>query len=417
MKGYLFLLSMSFFSFESFANLPNFIIDKDIKNAKFVCLNPPTNYTQEEKKEINKLWKETVIYLQTFANALITPQTENCINSDEAIIQTGTTSENIPKKQCIMDNIDVKKMVKHIYTIIYNQDEAFKCFNPQKNVEGLYSPSEELNKKSSVAQWLNRPLLKMYYQNDENMEIQKAGMKYADKFNSFVTDSAIKMPSNFERDISAKSLPNLWASSGWVPMYSNNTERNVNAGDLTFRASYAYAEIMGHWGLLQIDSINGEPVGAEIGMTVQAGNTFYPFHHHNTNEIYYTIREPSCTKGISQFVVPYDDNLFTEKSSINNKLIVELSGSKTTNINNYWAATTPKHDSLLYIPRNAIHAFNLTKTNCGNNYAHVTIWARTDAHEKNSDYGTTNICQLQDKTLAKENINKAQADIVCHINR
>lgn len=400
-------------------DIPSFIDSEYIKNAEFICRNAPYNYSDEEKILVDKLWAETIIYLETFAKALSTSQSTNCINSDKAIIQTGSSgSSNKPIQQCIMDNEDVKILVKHLYTITHNQEKAFQCFSPQKGTDGLYSPNDTLERRSDVAMWLERPSLKTYYQNSDSLQIQAAGIKFSEQFYSVTTDDSIEMPLNFIDDISARALSNLWASVGWVPMYSTNTERNQHTGDQNFRAGYAYAEIMGHWGLLQIDSINGEAVGAEIGMTVQSGDTFYPYHHHDTNEIYYTIREPSCNGGIKQFVVSPESSLFTVLSSEPNKLDIQLVGSQIKDLDKYWASTTPSKDALLYIPRNSIHAFNLTEKACSNqDYAHVTVWARTNAHEKNKDYGTTNICQLKDETLPKEAINKTNTDIICHINR
>lgn len=411
------LIGLLFCMPEVFAKLPNFINIDELKNAKFICRNKEASYSPQERKQLNQLWQETLIYLNTFADALSTSSNGRCKDSDEAIIQTGNMKSSEPIRQCITDNEDVQKLIKHLYIIINNQDRAFKCFNPQKKVNGLYSPSDKLIKQSSVAKWLNRPTLKTYYQSNYNTQIQKKGIEYTDKFYQVTTDEAIKMPQNFKQDISARGLPNLWASAGWVPMYSTNSERNINAGDINFRAGYAYAEIMGHWGLLQIDSINDESVGAEIGMTVQSGNTFYPYHHHDTNEIYYTIRKAACTKGITQFVVDPKHDPFMVLSSTNNKLVVELNGNRSKNIDNYWIETSPNKDALLYIPRNSIHAFNLKANNCGENYAHVTIWARTNADEKNDDYGTTNICRLKDKDLDKNKINQMTPNIICNLNQ
>ena len=45
---------------------------------------------------------------------------------------------------------------------------------------------------------------------------------------------------------------------------------------------------MGPWGLLRIKEIDGELVGAEIGMTIQL-ESFYPYHFHHSQEIYMNI--------------------------------------------------------------------------------------------------------------------------------
>ena len=51
-------------------------------------------------------------------------------------------------------------------------------------------------------------------------------------------------------------------------MYAWDNERNKK-NFLKTRGMYAYAEVLGHWGLIRIDEINGEKVGAEIGMVNQ----------------------------------------------------------------------------------------------------------------------------------------------------
>ena len=117
-----------------------------------------------------------------------------------------------------------------------------------------------------------------------------------------VTGEKVKTPKNFPYDVSARSLPNLWASVGWFPMYAEESERNQK-NFANVRGGYAYAEILGHWGLLRIDEINGQKVGAEVGMTVQAVNTLYPYHNHATSELYYTMRQPSCVNQFKTFAI------------------------------------------------------------------------------------------------------------------
>ena len=83
-----------------------------------------------------------------------------------------------------------------------------------------------------------------------------------------VTGDDVTAPDAFPFDITANALPHLWSSAGWVPMYAWDSERNKK-NFLKTRGMYAYAEVLGHWGLIRIDEINGEKVGAEIGMVNQ----------------------------------------------------------------------------------------------------------------------------------------------------
>ena len=72
-----------------------------------------------------------------------------------------------------------------------------------------------------------------------------------------------------------------------------STRKIHDAGGDRFRGGYLYAELMGPWGNLRIEEIDGEKVGAEIGMTVQLFNTSYPFHYHHPQEIYMTLTKPA----------------------------------------------------------------------------------------------------------------------------
>ncbi|MDX7985835.1 hypothetical protein FE392_00540 [Xenorhabdus sp. 12] len=418
MKKFIFLsvlLSSNAFSI----GIPDFLDKSEMSNAEFKCLAEQPSYTQEEAEFVNLLWDESIKYLEGYVKALSKNADNKCTHSAIAVTETNSALLTGPTRQCIMDNVDMQRLVKHVYTIIHNKDKAFKCFTPQKDVAGLYSPSEQLEKVSPVAQWLKRPSLKDYYLNINNEKLKTTGINFYNNFYKMVTGKAIKMPEGFPYDISAASLPNLWASVGWVPLYSGDGQHSINAGEEAFRGGYAYGEIMGHWGLLQIDTINGEPVGAEIGMTVQAMDSFYPYHFHNNPEIYYTIREPKCLNSIKQFVVNKNNGLFNVISEKSNSRTLEFNGSTTMNVDHYWMSTTPSKDDLLYIPRNSIHAFNL-KENCENNSqesAHVTVWARSMSHEKNNDYGTTLVCQLKNSDQPKEKINSKEANVICKQNQ
>ena len=98
--------------------------------------------------------------------------------------------------------------------------------------------------------------------------VREYGSIFAKYFSDMVTGDDVTAPDAFPFDITANALPHLWSSAGWVPMYAWDSERNKK-NFLKTRGMYAYAEVLGHWGLIRIDEINGEKVGAEIGMVNQ----------------------------------------------------------------------------------------------------------------------------------------------------
>lgn len=390
-----------------------------IKNATFSCRNPPQHYSASEQQYVNKLWTDTLVFLQGFADTLTSPdKAGNCHFSGEAITETNTPALTGAKRQCITENQDVQDMLKEIYTVLNNKDKAFKCFTPQIGIKGLYSPGGALARNSPVATWLNRKTLQDYFHSQKDPIARTEGMIFSDNINEMLTGKGVKNPVGIKSDITAKGLPELWVSVGWVPMYSQDSERNINAGAYSFRNGYAYAEVMGPWGLLQIDKINGEPVGAEIGMTVQKMGTFYPYHFHNIPEIYYTLRQPACINAIKQFIVGQNNKVLTPVEFTDKSTTFQLSGKHVKNLDHYWMSTTPESDPLIYIPRNSLHAFDL-KDQCEpdpDRDAHVALWARTKAHDKN-DYGNTHICTLMDKHLPKDQVNKREANVTCKQNK
>ena len=62
-----------------------------------------------------------------------------------------------------------------------------------------------------------------------------------------------------------------------------------------------------------------------------------------------------------------------------------------------WAATAPGQDALVYFHQNTIHAFDIDGS-CEarpEEKAMVTVWARSNAHDRRNDYGTTLLCESQ----------------------
>jgi len=376
------------------ADIPDFLDPADIMDAKFNCLTEEAKYSKEDQKYVDILWDETLQYLTSYAKALTNDTASHCINSDESIYETAGGV----KRMCIMDRRDMKNLVKSIYQVINNPDKAKKCFGAREDVDWIYSPGGELEANSPVAKWLKRTTFAEFFDKKvTNLEVKKYGKTFTENFSKMVTGDEIKMPASFPTDISANSLPNLWAAAGWYPMYAEDSERNKR-NFMNIRGGYAYAEIFGHWGLLRVDTINGRKVGAEIGMVTQSVDTFYPYHNHAIPEIYYTMREPACAKQLKNFAIR-EDNPMIKTVHEDDKTRVVAFDSSVSDEPAMWAPTSADKDSLAYFHQNTIHAFDIDG-DCEakpEERAMVTVWARSHAHDKRNDYGTTLLCESQSK--------------------
>lgn len=387
--------AMAIPSFSGLAVETGHIFQGDMQSPVFECRDQVNaQYSAREQKLVDTLWNEALIYLKTYADALTTSTSADCLNSDIAVYETTTPGFS---KMCIMENEDMKKMVKHIYQIVNNPDAAKKCFAPRKGESWLTMPDDGVLAESEVAQWIDRPTISEYIDSIETSENAKVHADiFARNFSKMATGDDIIMPQTFARDVSANALPNLWASVGWVPMYAADSERNQRNFD-NIRGGYAYAEILGHWGLLRINAINGEEVGAEVGMVVQQVDTFYPYHNHAISEIYYTIRQPACANQFKTFAVREGNSLVKTVSETTDIREVELD----TNYHNEqaaWASSEPLKDPLTYFHANTIHAFEIDADCDANPHekAIVTVWARSNANKEHNDYGNTRLCESAD---------------------
>lgn len=374
--------------------IPSFLDKDEIKNAQFKCLPTQRNFTKKDQENIDILWGETLTYLKAYALALTNGEFNHCLNSDQAIFDT-TSKDN---KICVMDRRDMQLIVKNIYQILENQEKAKECFSARRNVDWIYNPGHELTKKSPVAQWANRMTFDEFFNKKvKNKEVRKRGQEFTKNFYKMVTGEEIKMPKAFPYDISANSLPNLWAAAGWFPMYAQESKRN-DKNFLIIRGGYAYAEILGHWGLLRIDEINGQKVGAEVGMTVQVVDSLYPYHNHAIPEMYYNMRIPACTKQFKNFAIKEDHPLL-KTVKVDEKIRRVQFDAGVKNEPDMWLSGSANDDSLLYFHANTIHAFEVDGK-CEakpEERALVSVWARSRAHDKRNDYGTTLLCESAKK--------------------
>jgi hypothetical protein len=371
--------------------IPTFIDKNDLKNVNFVCLKTKhENYSAEDQKQFDILWNETLLYIHAYAVALTNGENSHCRNSDEAVFDTTTKNTSM----CIADRRDIRLTVKHIYQILANADKAKKCFSPRVDVNWLYNPGRELTEKSSVAKWAKRRTFDEFFDKEvTDPEIRKRGHEFAKNFYKMVTGDEIKTPSAFPYDVSANALPDLWAAAGWYPMYAEDSERN-HKNFANVRGGYAYAEVLGNWGLLRIDTINGEKVGAEIGMTVQGPGTFYPYHNHATPEVYYNLRVPACEKEFKNFAVKADSPLLKTVYEDDKIRRVQFDAS-AKNEPKMWVASSSGMGPLIYLHQNTVHAFWVDDSCEAEpaDKAWVSFWARTNANDKRNDYGTTRLCE------------------------
>jgi hypothetical protein len=212
---------------------------------------------------------------------------------------------------------------------------------------------------------------------------------------------------HWTRDVSIKGLPTLWSSVGWIPFYAENPA----AGGDRFRGGYLYAELMGPWGNLRIKEIDGETVGAEIGMTVQLFNTSYPYHYHHPQEIYIPLTKPQCIDQNQYMVMHWDSDQFKQERT-DKGWAVEVDGSGEQ-WKKWFANLDPTTEWLTYFERNAIHAFHAME-GCNQtirNSGLVTVWARSTSQDNEQ---STRLCRPAEPGGTKEMLPDQKA--VCDLH-
>jgi hypothetical protein len=372
--------------------------------ADFNCAAdiPKHEYTPQEQKLVDQYWSEVLIYLDAYLTVLEKPSGQ-CRDSAEATIQTFQPSTGKPQSRCILRYRDVELVAKHLKAVLDNPEGAKACFDPQKSQtkDGLYTPSVKVQQLSQVSEWLDRPLLTKFYK-DLGGEIGDAGVLLNDNFIA-ITKKTETEP-HWPTDISINGLKTLWSSVGWIPMYS----KREDAVNKPFRGGYLYAEVMGPAGALRIDTIDGELVGAEIGLTVQLFNTAYPFHHHNPQEIYITLTKPACVDQNKYALMHWDNPALVQQRGKDGwNVFIDGSGDEWKK---WFIDLNPTTGWLAYIERNAVHAF-YSKEDCNQtieNSGLVTSWARTTARTANQDTDVCHAMQPGTKALAP------WTPVVCH---
>lgn len=356
------------------ANAATFECQSNVRSAPYSALQQPL---------VDRFWGETLTYLKEYADALEKP-TGACKSSAEALVQTFDPATNGAQRRCITKYRDVELLVKHVRAVLAEPDKAKRCFDLHNGDQdtAVYTPSRAVQSLSPTSSHIGHPLLSDYYRKIGG-PIGQAGMELAGNFREIVGN--VDSSAHFKRDIGMKGLPTLWSSVGWVPLYADNPD----AGDARFRGGYLYAEVMGPWGNLRIKRIDDELVGAEIGMTVQLGNTSYPMHFHHSQEIYMTLTPPQCVRQNRMLLLNWDNDRFQHHRR-DRGWTVEMEG-RQRDVDRLFVNQDPSDEWLTYMERNAIHAFDTT-ADCNRTIKPaglVTAWARTSARDNSQ---ATDIC-------------------------
>ena len=376
----------------------------------FVCDDDidTTPLSPEEKALEDELWRQTLEYLKGFAKALETSRL--CLDSPRATIQTNDGKSNAVESRCVSRYRDVELMVKHVNWVLNHPDMARTCFDSQKNYEAfpLYSPNEEMKAASKVASWIDRPTLNDYYADKEGL-IAETGRKLATDFAAVLENTSSE--GFVDIDMTYRGLPDLWTAVGWIPFYAE-ADKAINA---RFRGGYSYAEVMGPWGLLRIKEIDGELVGAEIGMTIQL-ESFYPYHFHHSQELYMNIGTSTCATPNTFMVMHWDNPSFAQERTDGgwDVTIDKRKQKKAT----WFRPTSPSdpNEWIAYYERNAIHATSVG-AECGKSGApagFAQVWARTSSRDNNQ---TTKVCVPIDEEGNEKTVESVTPydRVVCHL--
>ncbi|MBU2979639.1 dimethylsulfonioproprionate lyase family protein [Alteromonas sp. C1M14] len=360
------------------ASLCLHIMSLSAHGVEFVCednINEKDQVSQAHKV----LWQQTLQYLKGVQEVLT--KNQGCEVGPRAIIETNNGAGGVAK-DCVVGYQDVQKVIKHIDLVLANPAQAKACFDTQKEYAEfpLYTPSAAMKAVSKSAAWIDRPTLTDFFKTKAGT-IKSAGQELASTFWDILLQS--QMPDYLAQDITAKALPDLWASVGWLPFYADN-ERALNE---RFRGGYAYAEVMGPWGLLRIKEIDGETVGAELGMTIQLRNTFYPYHYHHPQEFYMPLSTASCGQENTFFVAHADSALFTSAGDDS----VTVAADEHKDVPAWFVPQSPNGNNFTYFERNAIHAFNVSEGCPSLPSGLVSLWGRTTSQDNNQ---STQLCTL-----------------------
>ncbi len=391
-KSVCYLLSMGALCYFSTAYALDFECADDV---------PAPEYIEDIRTAEDTLYAETIEYLRGFIS-ILTEKAEACDWGAEVITQSHPASV----KTCLNQQEDVVTLIQQSQVIL-DHPEAFRtCFDTQKNYtkQELFTPSQQMQQESFVAEAVNRPLLADYYAAPAGDTVLTAsGRELSENFIqiiSNITDNPTL------RDMSYLKFRHLWSAVGWIPMYS----KRPDATNERFRGGYVYAEAIGPWGLLRIKSVNGKPYGLELGMTVQLADSFYPYHFHQPQEIYIAISNNACLDRTLYTLSDWDSDTFTRQDLAKGSDVTVAAADDWQQRFSY-----PDPGDILYIDRNNIHGFLLKKT-CHQHTPQglVTIWARTTAHEFEQNTG---VCSVTDRRYQWGSPATPEYSYLCDLHR
>ena len=341
------------------------------------------------------LYEQTLEYLRKFLH-LLQSDIKNCKTSSQVIL----TSYPATTTSCAMNHPELRAIIEQSHKILEYPDDFRSCFRLDASDSGKFTPSIALQELSDVANDVNRPLLSTYFEEEGfSHELKTAGKHLSQNFVSFISD--IVEPEQY-RSMSFLGLRDLWASVGWIPLYAERTENSLTP---QFKGSYLYAEVIGPSGLLRIDSIENEPFNLELGMTVQAVGSFYPYHHHLPREIYIDISKNDCLAEEVYFLSNWDQVEFPELKVQSGAVIVMPASRDWEN-----RFSKPEGGEIRYIDRNFVHSF-YPKNNCANSKAKglVSVWARTESTLSDQH---TRVCELVNQEEASA---KPASEYICYL--
>ena len=353
----------------------------------FECGSAADSTHSDLRLHEDRVYAQAITYLDHFVD-LISKPNELC--------PTGATvtTEGAPSytRECMLDQDEMPLIIKQSRQILSNPETFRSCFNLNARAKDQFTPSRELANQSVAAAALGRPLLSDYYaRNDLSLGVRAAGTELSKNFLQIIGDI---MPDVQYVGFSYLSLSDLWATAGWNPMYSRRTE---NALSDQFKGSYAYAEIVGPNGMLNIKSIDGEPYDLELGMTVQAADSFYPYHLHRQGEIYMDISDPECLRGKTHALFEGGkvlDGGGERRPESDTVLLPEPEVSST-----HFSNSAP--GEMFFIKANYVHSFDVKRViganaqSCSEPVGLVSVWARNRANSLEEGQLHTKICDVQ----------------------
>jgi hypothetical protein len=338
---------------------------------EIVCLEGTTAAPQAPETEA--LFAETMAYLEVWRASMTQPG-EGCETSRVAL---STRGHDI-RTGCIEDAAFIE-VFEHVGRMLAHPEATRACFDPlalgveSKAFRGA-APSVAAQ-EAARAMGVERPLLTELFAHEGAL-----GAKLAQMEGDYDRAIARLGPrDHLPGDVSPKALPRLWAAAGWVAFYSDEEA----AGSDDFRGSYMYTELMGPWGMIRVDTVDGEVFQGEIGLTYQGAGSFYLPHLHYPQEIYATLSEPACDR---QFEVAFQPQS-------------ELTAGETFSPSGHWVDGSDPAIWAYYEGRETLHAFRASDCEGqATDNALISMWARAQVRDGTDQ--ATHICVPQGATPA-----------------